>query len=54
LGLRIPDDVSLVGYGDLPFSRYTVPALTTVHTPMERVGRPTVDLLPRPLGKEAR
>ncbi len=37
-GLRVPDDVSVVGYDDLPVADYVEPALTTVHQPMREVG----------------
>lgn len=30
-GLRVPEDLSVVGYGDLPWSSYFTPPLTTVH-----------------------
>jgi DNA-binding LacI/PurR family transcriptional regulator len=36
--LRVPDDVSVVGYDDLPVADYIEPALTTVHQPMREVG----------------
>jgi DNA-binding LacI/PurR family transcriptional regulator len=35
---RVPDDVSVVGYDDLPIADYIEPALTTVHQPMREVG----------------
>ena len=38
-GIRVPDDVSLVGFDDQPASAYTTPALTTVRQPMHDMGR---------------
>lgn len=38
-GLRVPDDVSLVGFDDLHTSRYMIPPLSTVHQPVEELGR---------------
>jgi LacI family transcriptional regulator len=34
LGLRLPDDASVVGFGDLPFVDWVNPRLTTVRTPL--------------------
>lgn len=40
-GLRVPDDVSLVGFDDLYDSRFTLPPLTTVNISIFEVGRST-------------
>ena len=38
-GLNVPADMSLVGFDDLHASRYTIPPLSTVHQPVEDLGR---------------
>lgn len=38
-GLRVPDDLSVVGYDDVPTVRDVVPGLTTVRVPMREMGR---------------
>lgn len=37
LGLRVPDDLSVVGYDDLPISQWIDPGLTTVHQPLREM-----------------
>ena len=37
-GLDIPGDISLLGFDDLPHSAYTVPPLTTISQPVNRIG----------------
>ncbi|MFC9248674.1 LacI family DNA-binding transcriptional regulator [Streptomyces sp. NPDC057136] len=43
-GVRVPDDVSVVGYDDVPVAIDVVPALTTVSIPHEELGRTAVRL----------
>jgi LacI family transcriptional regulator len=45
LGIRVPDDVSIVGSDDIAGSSVLTPALTTVHAPKEEMGRAAVSLL---------
>ena len=43
--LRIPDDLSVVGFDDIRFARCVDPPLTTVAQPMRGIGEGTVRLL---------
>jgi DNA-binding LacI/PurR family transcriptional regulator len=36
-GVRIPEDLSISGFDDIPLAPYTVPALTTVHMPVREM-----------------
>ncbi len=42
---KIPDDVALLGYDDLPHNKYTYPTLSSVHTDYEKLGNATIKSL---------
>ncbi|MCU0485710.1 MAG: LacI family transcriptional regulator [Anaerolineales bacterium] len=37
-GIKIPDEIALVGFDDLPFAAHTQPPLTTIRQPIQRTG----------------
>ncbi len=45
LRVRVPDDVSMVGFDDIEIAQYTDPPLTTIHQPIHRKGEEAVRLL---------
>lgn len=49
-GLKIPDDVSVMGMDDLPHGAFQTPPLTTMHIPMREIGAASLDLLLDDLG----
>ncbi|MEU3937560.1 LacI family DNA-binding transcriptional regulator [Streptomyces sp. NPDC029044] len=44
-GLRVPEDVSVVGFDDIPLAAYVLPPLTTVRQPFDGVAREGLRLL---------
>jgi DNA-binding LacI/PurR family transcriptional regulator len=44
-GRRVPDDVAVVGYDDIPAAEYCDPPLTTIGQPMQEVGKEATRLL---------
>ncbi len=44
-GLRVPEDVSIVGFDDIPVSAFVHPALTTVAMPKGELGRRAAEVL---------
>ncbi|HYU17716.1 MAG TPA: LacI family DNA-binding transcriptional regulator [Chloroflexota bacterium] len=49
-GLRVPDDLSVVGYDDIPPVGWIEPALTTVRVPLKPMGRLATEILIQRLG----
>ena len=52
VGIRIPDDLSIIGYDDIHIAQYMTPALTTIHQPKYRLGQAAVNTLLQRLEKE--
>ncbi|MEG0771945.1 LacI family DNA-binding transcriptional regulator [Clostridium sp.] len=44
-GLKIPDDISVVGFDGIDYSLYFHPSLTTVVQPVEEMGKKSIDVL---------
>jgi LacI family transcriptional regulator len=53
-GMRIPDDLSLVGFDNIEFSSILYPPLTTVHQPKYELGQAAVEILLRLARDKAR
>ncbi|MEV5432663.1 LacI family DNA-binding transcriptional regulator [Streptomyces sp. NPDC052701] len=44
-GLSVPEDLSVVGYDDVPLAQWSSPALTTVHQPLRRMAEEATRML---------
>lgn len=49
-GLRIPDDIAVVGFDDIAEGRFSVPSLSTISPEKDQIGELAVGLLERRLG----
>lgn len=45
LGITVPDDVSIIGFDDLPMTRFINPPLSSVHVPAREMGEAAADAL---------
>jgi LacI family transcriptional regulator len=52
LGLRVPQDVSVVGFDDMPAAQWSAPPLTTVRQPFAEMGRVAMRRLLRRIAGE--
>lgn len=53
MGLRVPEDLSIVGFDDVPDAAASTPALTTIRQPLDAMGRAAVELLVRMIDDDA-
>jgi LacI family transcriptional regulator len=53
-GLRVPDDVSVIGFDDIPQASLIRPALTTIRQPLEKMGRVATQMLLESLSQPQR
>ena len=47
LGCRVPEDLAVVGFDDIPEARYFTPSLTTLRQPLSEMGAQAVRQLHR-------
>lgn len=53
-GVRVPEDVAVVGFDDIPMARYMNPPLTTVHVDISALGTRATDCLLEQIHEEIR
>lgn len=51
-GIRVPEEISIVGYDDCAMAKYFRPSLTTVQTPIDDLGRMGIEELFRLMDRE--
>ena len=52
-GVRVPQDIALAGFDDIPVARYVSPALTTMRVPIAAMGAQALDALALALDRDA-
>ncbi len=53
LAIKVPDDISIIGYDDIHIAKYMSPSLTTIHQPKYRLGQAAVETLVRRLDEKS-
>jgi DNA-binding LacI/PurR family transcriptional regulator len=51
-GLRVPEDVSVLGFDDIQSAAYHVPSLTTIRQPLQQMGNTAAQMLLKKLAGE--
>lgn len=49
--MRVPEDISIIGYDDIPSAKYLIPPLATVRQPLMEMGEACAKLLLKNMGK---
>ena len=49
-GLKVPQDIAVVGFDDVPIARYLNPPLTTMHVNMQQLGTRAIEMLLAAMG----
>ena len=52
-GVRVPEDISLAGFDDIPLARYVHPALTTMRVEIAELGARAIRMLLDAEGRQA-
>jgi DNA-binding LacI/PurR family transcriptional regulator len=52
LNLRVPQDVSVAGFDDLPFSSTTIPRMTTVRSPIMNIAKEACAMIMKRLNEK--
>ncbi len=50
-GIRVPEDVAVVGFDDATIARFASVPLTTIHQPVDRIGRSAVEVIQKRMEK---
>jgi LacI family transcriptional regulator len=51
-GLRVPDDVSILGFDDIQSAAFQVPSLTTIRQPLQKMGMTAAEMLLKKLASQ--
>ncbi|MCR9575666.1 substrate-binding domain-containing protein [Vibrio alginolyticus] len=53
LDIKVPEDLSIIGYDDIHIAKFMSPSLTTIHQPKYRLGQAAVETLVRKLDEKS-